>query len=344
MARSAAKSQAGKGFPVARRLSVTVDRFELAQVFTIARGSKREAVVVVAEIAEGDRTGRGECVPYPRYDESVESVRAAIETAREAIEAGASREELQRIMPAGAARNAVDCALWDLEAKLAGRTVAEAIGLENPRALETAYTISLGNPEDMAAATRAAAGRTLLKVKVGGGDGRDAERIRAVRGASPDARLILDANEGWTPDTIRRNMLAAAEARAALVEQPLPAGADEILGRIPHPVPVCADESLHETADLAALAGRYDCVNVKLDKTGGLTEALVLVREARAAGFGVMVGCMVASSLSMAPALLLAQGADFVDLDGPLLMKADRPGGLAYSGSTVSPPTPALWG
>lgn len=329
---------------MARRLSVTVDVFELAQVFTIARGSKREAVVVVAEIAEGDRAGRGECVPYPRYGESVDSVRAAIEAAREAVGAGASRDELQRLMPAGAARNAVDCAMWDLEAKHSGRTAAEAIGLESPRALETAFTISLGTPEEMAAATRAAADRTLLKVKVGGGDGRDIERIRAVRAASAGARLILDANEGWTPDTIRRNMLAAAEARAALVEQPLPAGADEILDRIPHPVPICADESLHQTSDLAALAGRYDCVNVKLDKTGGLTEALVLVREARASGFGVMVGCMVSSSLAMAPAVLLAQGADFVDLDGPLLMKADRPDGLAYAGSTVSPPAPALWG
>ncbi|KAB0680839.1 N-acetyl-D-Glu racemase DgcA [Aureimonas leprariae] len=327
-----------------RRVSVTVEGFELAQVFTIARGSKREAVVVVAEISEAGRSGRGECVPYARYDESVESVRAQIEAAREAVEAGASREDIQRFMPAGAARNAVDCALWDLEAKLAGRAVAGLAGIGDLQALETAYTISLAAPDEMAVATLAVADRTLLKVKVGGGDGRDAERIRAVRAASPVARLILDANEGWTPGDIRANMLVAAEVRAALVEQPLPAGADAVLAGIPHPVPICADESLHQTSDLAALADRYDCVNVKLDKTGGLTEALVLVREARQLGFGVMVGCMVSSSLAMAPAMLIAQGADFVDLDGPLLMKRDRPDGLIYAGSTVSPPSSALWG
>ncbi len=326
-----------------RRVSVTVEAFPLAQVFTIARGSKTEARVVVATIEDGTSTGRGECVPYPRYDESVDSVCAAIEAVREAIEAGADRHELQRLMPAGAARNALDCALWDLDAKLGGHAVAATVAPGAPRALETAYTISLGTPEDMAAATRAASDRTLLKVKVGGGAG-DVERIRAVRSASGGARLILDANEGWTAETLLPNMLAAAAAGAILVEQPLPAGNDAMLGRIPHPVPVCADESLHKTADLAALVGRYDYVNVKLDKTGGLTEALLLAAEARRLGFGLMVGCMVSTSLAMAPAVLLAQGADLVDLDGPLLMKADRPHGLTYAGSTVSPPSPLLWG
>jgi L-alanine-DL-glutamate epimerase-like enolase superfamily enzyme len=328
---------------MARRLSVTVECFELAAAFTIARGSKREAVVVVASIEDGARVGRGECVPYARYEESVDSVCRAIETARAAIEAGASREALQALLPAGAARNALDCALWDLEAKMSGQSVAALIGLTALRPLETAYTISLGSPEDMAAATRAAAGRQLLKIKVGGGDG-DVERIRAVHAAAGGARLILDANEGWTEENFHQNMLAAAAAGAILVEQPLPVGKDGLLAAVPHPVPVCADESLHETGDLAGLAGRYDFVNVKLDKTGGLTEALALVGEARQLGFGVMVGCMVASSLAMAPAVLLGQSADVIDLDGPLLMKADRPDGLVYAGSTVSAPTAALWG
>ncbi|MBC8130899.1 MAG: dipeptide epimerase [Rhizobiaceae bacterium] len=328
---------------MARRLSVTVERFPLAADFTIARGSKTEAVVVVASMAEGQIAGHGECVPYARYGESVKSVTNAIEAVRDAIEAGAGREALQRLMPAGAARNAVDCALWDFEAKTSGRSVAETVCATPPRPLETAYTISLGTPEEMATATRAASGRGLLKIKVGGSHG-DIDRIRAVHAAARGARLILDANEGWTADTIRQNMLAAAAAGAILVEQPLPVGQDAILAEIPHPVPVCADESLHATSDLASLVGRYDFVNVKLDKTGGLTEALTLVREARVHGFGVMVGCMVASSLAMAPAVLLGQEADIVDLDGPLLMKADRRHGLVYSLATVSPPISLLWG
>ena len=326
-----------------RRLSVTVETFELAQEFTIARGSKRRATVVVATIGDERAEGRGECVPYPRYGESVESVSAAIETAREAVEGGLSREEMQDVLPAGAARNALDCALWDLEAKAAGRPVAEMIGASPARPLETVYTISLGSPEDMAAAARAASGRGLLKIKVGGGAD-DARRILAVHAAAGGARLILDANEGWTEATIHENMLAAAAAGAILVEQPLPAGQDAILARMPHPVPICADESLHQTSDVAGLVGRYDFVNVKLDKTGGLTEALKLVSAARAHGFGVMVGCMVASSLSMAPAVLLGQFADLVDLDGPLLMKSDRRDGLVYSLATVSPPSRLLWG
>ncbi|BDA85103.1 dipeptide epimerase [Aureimonas sp. SA4125] len=328
---------------MARRLSVTVESFELAAAFTIARGSKREAVVVIATIEDGATTGRGECVPYARYGESIDSVRQTIETARAAIENGISRQELQRLMPAGAARNAVDCALWDLEARLSGRSVASLICPAPLRALETAYTISLGSPEEMAAATRAAAGRKLLKIKVGAASG-DIDRIRAVHAAAGGARLILDANEGWTEANLAENMQAAAAAGAVLVEQPLPAGSDAILADLPHAVPVCADESLHKTTDLAALRSRYDFVNVKLDKTGGLTEAIALVTEARNLGFGVMVGCMVASSLSMAPAVLLGQGADIIDLDGPLLMKVDRPAGLVYAGSTVQPPTAALWG
>lgn len=325
-----------------RRLSVTVERFPLAAEFVIARGAKTEAVVVVCEIAEGAVCGRGECVPYARYGESVDSVAAEISSIREAVEEGVSRQRLQSLLPPGAARNAVDCALWDLEAKVSDRRVAELVCSRPPHPIETAYTISLGEPAEMAAAAKAALSRGLLKIKVGG-EG-DVERIRAVHEAARGARLILDANEGWNEDNIRVNMLAAAAAGAVLVEQPLPAGRDAILAHIPHPVPVCADESLHQSSDLEQLVGRYDFVNVKLDKTGGLTEALQLVGEARRYGFGVMVGCMVGSSLAMAPAVLLAQNADFVDLDGPLLLKRDRENGLTYSLATVAPPSPALWG
>lgn len=326
-----------------RRLSVTVERFQLATTFTISRGSKTEAVVVVATLSDGDKRGRGECVPYARYGETVESVTAAIEAVRPLIEKGLSRKALQASMPAGAARNAVDCALWDLEAKLDGTSVAALVCPSPPRALETAYTISLGTPEAMAAATAAARGRGLLKIKLGAPDD-DIARIRAVHAAAAGARLILDANEGWTAENLAENMQAAASAGAVLIEQPLPVGQDSALASLAHPVPVCADESLHETQDLAALVGRYDFVNVKLDKTGGLTEALHLVTEARRHGFGVMVGCMVSSSLAMAPAVLLGQSADLIDLDGPLLLASDRDEGLRYDGSTVAPPTAALWG
>ena len=326
-----------------RRVSVTVERFPLAAQFTIARGSKTEAAVVVCRIEERNREGRGECVPYARYGESVESVVAALEALRPALEAGLDRTALQTALPAGAARNAVDCALWDLETKRAGRPAADLAGLGALHPVTTAFTISLGTPAEMAEATRAASGRSVLKVKVGRG-AEDVARMRAVREAAPDARLIIDANEGWNEDTIRENMLAAAACGAWVVEQPLPAGQDAILARMPRPVPVCADESVHGADDLGALVGRYDYVNLKLDKTGGLTEGLRFLAQARTHGFGVMVGCMVGTSLAMAPALLLAQGAEIVDLDGPQLLRNDRPDGLVYEGSLVAPPTSALWG
>jgi L-alanine-DL-glutamate epimerase-like enolase superfamily enzyme len=272
----------------------------------------------------------------------MESVIAAIEAMRPAVEHGIGRAGLLDAMPAGAARNAIDCALWDLEAKASGIAVSERLGL-TPKTLETAYTLSLGTAEAMAAQARENASRPLLKVKIGGGDG-DVERIRAVRQAAPASRLILDANEGWTDETVVAGLAAAAELGVALVEQPLPAGQDGILARIARPVPVCADESVHETKDLAALKGLYDAVNIKLDKAGGLTEALRLRDEARRLGFGIMVGCMVGTSLAMAPAVLLAQDADFVDLDGPLLLARDRVPALAYEGSIVSPPERELWG
>ena len=325
-----------------RVLSVVDERFPIAGTFTISRGSKTEAEVITCEIAESGVFGRGECVPYKRYGETMASVAEAIEQVRRAVEDGASRTELLSLMSAGAARNAVDCALWDLEAKISGVPVKDRLGLSAPLALETAYTLSLGEPEAMAAQARANAARPLLKVKIGGDN--DIARIRAVTQSAPDSRIILDANEGWTDANITENLAAAAQLGIALIEQPLPAGADEILGRIAHPVPICADESVHIAADLAELKGRYDAVNIKLDKSGGLTAALELRDQAHALGFQVMVGCMVGTSLAMAPAVLLAQGAEFVDLDGPLLLARDRSPGLIYEGSMVSPPLPELWG
>ncbi|RUW47909.1 dipeptide epimerase [Mesorhizobium sp. M1A.F.Ca.ET.072.01.1.1] len=327
---------------MARVISVEAERFPIAGTFTISRGSKTEAEVITVTIADNGHVGRGECVPYRRYGETMEGVRAAIEAMRGQIIDGIGRTALLAAMPAGAARNAIDCALWDLEAKLGARPVADAIGVVSPKALETAYTLSLAEPEAMAAQARAAASRPLLKVKIGGHN--DAARIRAVTQAAPQSRIILDANEGWTDNNIVENLAFAAEHGIVLIEQPLPAGRDGILREIAHPVPICADESVHEAKNLEALVGLYDVVNIKLDKTGGLTEALILRDRARELGFGIMVGCMVGTSLAMAPAVLLAQGADFVDLDGPLLLAHDREPGLVYQGSLVSPPQPALWG
>ncbi|MER8661986.1 dipeptide epimerase [Mesorhizobium sp. M1148] len=327
---------------MARVISVEAERFPIAGTFTISRGSKTEAKVITCTISDGDNRGWGECVPYKRYGETMEGVRDATEAMRRQIEGGISRKELLDAMPAGAARNAIDCALWDLEAKISGVAVADAIHVVPLSALETAYTLSLGEPEAMAAQARANAGRPLLKVKIGGDN--DMARIRAVTEAAPDSRIILDANEGWTDANIIENLAFAAEHGIALIEQPLPAGHDAILRHIAHPVPICADESVHEAKDLEALVGLYDAVNIKLDKSGGLTAALTLRNRARELGFGVMVGCMVGTSLAMAPAVLLAQGADFVDLDGPLLLARDRQPGLVYQGSLVSPPDRMLWG
>jgi L-alanine-DL-glutamate epimerase-like enolase superfamily enzyme len=281
-------------------------------------------------------------VPYPRYGETVEATLAAIEAMREPFAGGLDREALQALMPPGAARNALDCALLDLEAKTAGQRVWDLLGRPAPGPCVTAYTISLGSPEAMAAATARAAQRPLLKIKLGG-DG-DGMRIAAVRAAAPRSELIVDANEAWTADNLEQNLDACAAAGVTLVEQPLAAGKDEALAQIRRPIAVCADESVHDRASLDALAGKYDAVNVKLDKAGGLTEALALAGAAEQRGLAVMVGCMVATSLAMAPAMLVAQRARVVDLDGPLLLAKDRPEGLRYDGSLVYPPEPALWG
>jgi len=299
-------------------------------------------VVVVATIRWGNRLGRGEAVPYPRYGESPERVVEAIRAMEPALAEGIDRQALAKAMPAGAARNALDCALWDLEAKTAGVPAAAIAGAERLRPLTTAFTLSLGTPAEMAAAASEAASRPLLKIKLGGAG--DPARIKAVRAAAPEARLIVDANESWSHETFDANLAACAAAGVELVEQPFPATGDAPLITEPHLVPICADESVHVAADVRSLAGRYDAVNIKLDKAGGLTEALALFKAAKAAGLGVMVGCMVATSLSMAPATIVAQEADFVDLDGPLLLAGDREAALRYEGSRLYPPEPALWG
>jgi L-Ala-D/L-Glu epimerase / N-acetyl-D-glutamate racemase len=323
-------------------LAVRVERWPIAGAFTISRGAKTEAVVVVAELSDGSHRGRGECVPYARYGETVEQVAAAIEAMAADVARGLDREGLQAAMPGGAARNALDCAFWDLAAKRAGRPVHELAGLAPPKPLTTAYTISLGTPDAMAQAAAKAADRALLKVKLGGGD--DGARIAAVRRAAPNAELIVDANEGWAPDDIAKNLAACAQAGVTLIEQPLPAGRDEALAGLARTLPICADESVRASASLSMLVGKYDAVNIKLDKAGGLTAALAMAQQAERLGFTLMVGCMVATSLAMAPAVLVAQRARVVDLDGPLLLARDRPDGLRYEGSLVHPATPALWG
>jgi L-alanine-DL-glutamate epimerase-like enolase superfamily enzyme len=325
-----------------RQLVPRIERWPIAGGFAISRGAKTEAVTVVAEVSQGGHTGRGECVPYPRYNETPEATLAALQAMQEPLSKGLDRTALQAAMPAGAARNALDCALLDLEAKSRNLRVWTLLGRPAPRPCTTAFTISLGTPEAMATATAKAAHRPLLKIKLGG-DG-DRERISAIRKAAPESELIVDANEAWTSDNLERNLNACAEFGVTLVEQPLPAANDAALARIKRPIAVCADESVHDRASLARLRERYDAVNIKLDKTGGLTEALDMADAARALGFEIMIGCMVATSLAMAPAMLLAQQARFVDLDGPLLLAHDRDGGLRYEGSLVYPPEATLWG
>jgi L-Ala-D/L-Glu epimerase len=323
-------------------LTARIEHWPIAGSFTISRGAKTEAVTVVTDISDEVHTGRGECTPYPRYGETPETTLQAVLAMAERLRQGMDVRTLQAAMPAGAARNAIDCALWDLAAKKAGQRVWQVLQRAEPKPLTTAYTISLGTPEAMAEATAKAAHRPLLKIKLGG-DG-DEQRIAAVRKAAQNSELIVDANEAWTDANIARNLAACADAGVTLVEQPLPAGKDEALARIKRPIAVCADESVHDRASLPKLRDRYDAINIKLDKTGGLTEALALADDARALGFDIMVGCMVATSLAMAPAIIVAQQARVVDLDGPLLLAKDRNNGLRYDGSIVHPPQASLWG
>ncbi len=325
-----------------RRLAVRSESWPIRGVFTISRGAKTEARVVVAEIADGDAVGRGECVPYARYGATVPRVLAEIEGLGAAVADGLDREHLQGLLPAGSARNALDCALWDLEAKLARAPAWLLAGLPEPTPLVTAFTLGLDAPAAMADAARANAQRPLLKLKLGASEA--VERVRAVREVAPGARLIVDANEAWTPEVLANALPALAALGVEMVEQPLPAGDDAALAGLDRLMPVCADESCHDIASLAGLKGRYDMINIKLDKTGGLTEALRLADAAEAAGFGVMVGCMIGTSLAMAPAALLAGRARLADLDAPLLLARDREPGIVYRGSVMAPPPASLWG
>lgn len=320
------------------QIDVTRDAFPLAQVFRISRGARTEAKVLTVRIAKDGVTGWGECVPYARYDETLDSVEAQIAGLPDTFD----RTALQGLLPAGAARNAADCALWDLEAKTAGKRVWELAGLAPPHPEITAYTLSLDEPDAMRASAAKHAHRPLLKIKLGTPD--DMPRLEAVRAGAPQSSIIIDANEGWSAEIYAELAPHLSRLGVALVEQPLPAGEDSALDGIARPVPVCADESCHDRHDLDRLQGRYDMVNIKLDKTGGLTEALATRERARRLGFRVMIGCMVGSSLAMAPAVLLAQGAEVTDLDGPLLLAKDRDDALVFDEAGVHPSEAALWG
>ncbi|WP_370452101.1 N-acetyl-D-Glu racemase DgcA [Amylibacter sp. SFDW26] len=319
--------------------AVSQDNFKLAQVFTIARGSKTQADVITVTLKRGDHTGYGESVPYARYGETMDSVEAEVMS----LPAEFDRDTLRDLLPAGAARNAVDCALWDLEAKEAGKPAWELAGISAPSAEITAYTLSLETPEKMQAQAAENAFRPLLKTKLGGGQ-EDVARIKAVRAGAPDSRIIVDANEGWTPELYKELAPVLVDLGVEMVEQPFPAGEDDALLTLERVLPVCADESCHDSSSLAELKGKYDIINVKLDKTGGLTEAFKLRDDALAQGYKVMVGCMVGSSLAMAPAVLVAQGAAIVDLDGPLLLGEDRENPLYFDEQGVHPADANLWG
>ena len=319
-------------------ITVTQDRFALARTFTISRGSKTEAQVLTVRVTRGGVTGWGECVPYARYGSTLDSDTALIE----GLAPGITRAELQQALPPGSARNAVDCALWDLEAKMTGHRVWQLAGLAEPGPVPVAFTLSLDTPEAMRDQARQHAFRPLLKIKLGTAD--DMPRLEAVRAGAPHATLIIDANEGWTPEIYTDLAPHLVRLGVALVEQPLPAGADDMLAEMARPLPVCADESAHDAASIAVLKGKYDVVNLKLDKTGGLTAALAARAEVARLGLGLMVGCMVGSSLAMAPAVLVAQGAAYCDLDGPLLLSQDRAMPLRYSKRGAHPAEPALWG
>ena len=323
------------------KLSVSERCWPIRGSFTISRGSKTHADTIIVEIEHRGVIGRGECVPYPRYGESLESVKAEIASVADKVEAGITREQLQDLLPPAAARNALDCAMWDLECKLQGCSIWQKLNLQANR-LETAYTISLDDPEKMEQVAKENAFRSLLKIKLGGSG--DLERLRAVRNGAPATNIIIDANEAWTPELYRQLLPQLLMLDIMMIEQPFPAGDDAALAELPRPIPICADESCHDRNSLADIIGRYDMINIKLDKTGGLTEALLLKAEAKKLGLNVMVGCMVSSSLSMAPAFVLGQGADIIDLDGPLLLNQDIENGFDFNGSQMFPFKSQLWG
>ena len=324
------------------RLEVQQESFKLDGTFTISRGSRTEANVLTVTLSRGSYRGWGECLPYSRYDESMQSVTEQIRSIESDLAGGIDRDTLQGLLPAGAARNAVDCALWDLEAKEAGRPVWQLAGLAEPQAITTAYTLSLESPSEMRASATRQAHRPLLKIKLGGAG--DMDRLQAVREGAPNARLIVDANEGWNAGDYDALAPIMVDLGVTLVEQPLPAADDAALANRERPLPVCADEACHDRSSLDGLRGKYDVINIKLDKTGGLTEALALRDAGMAQGYEIMVGCMVSTSLAMAPALLVAQGAGVVDLDGPLLLAEDRATPMPINGSEMQPASAKLWG
>lgn len=324
------------------KLDVKEDRFQLAEAFTISRGSRTEAQVLTVTITDGTHRGHGECVPYARYDETLSSVTEQIHAVVPHLTSDTTPEELLELMPAGAARNAVDCALWDFIAKRSGQSVWQLLALSAPEPVTTVYTLSLAQPEEMKRKATQHLQRPVLKLKLGG-EG-DIERLRAVRAGAPDTTIVVDANEGWSDEAYRTLAPVLLDLGVTMVEQPMPSAADDVLHNMDRPLPVCADESCHDSTTLSQLVGKYDMVNIKLDKTGGLTEALRVKQQAVELGFGVMVGCMIGSSLAMAPAHLVAQGVDLVDLDAPLLLAEDRASPLQINGSVIQPPVPSLWG
>lgn len=315
--------------------------FPLNHPFRISRGSRTEACVVTVSVNDGQYTGRGEGVPIARYNQSVDSVLAQVNSLASITDL--DRDKLMELLPVGAARNALDCALWDLEAKRSGKRAWELANIPIVDQVETSFTISLDTPARMADAAGAAADLPILKLKLAGDDA-DRARVEAVRAAAPKARLLIDANESWSPSHYRNTISALSDLGVELIEQPFPADADDVLETLEHPIPVCADESCHTTIDLPRLKNRYEAINIKLDKTGGLTEALQLYQRARENNFGILIGCMVCTSLSIAPARLLASHADWVDLDGPLLLARDRDHGLPYRSGRIGMPGRELWG
>jgi L-Ala-D/L-Glu epimerase len=323
------------------KIEATKEIFPLNHPFRISRGSRTEAHVMVVSVSDGQHIGRGEGVPIARYNQSAGSVLAQINSM--ACVSDLDRDKLQQLLPAGAARNALDCALWDLEAKRSGQRVWERADIPFADQVETSFTISLDTPARMADAAAAAVDLPMLKLKLCG-DGGDLARVEAVRAAAPKARLLIDANESWSPEQYRKVTPELYKLGVEVIEQPFPADADDALKNLDHPIPVCADESCHTTADLPRLRNRYEAINIKLDKTGGLTEALQLYQQARDSNFKILVGCMVCTSLSIAPARLLASTADWIDLDGPLLLTQDRDHGFAYQIGKIGMPSRELWG
>lgn len=323
-------------------LRLLEESWPIRGTFAISRGSRTHANVVVVELHQGGYVGRGECVPYARYGETTESVMAQLQALSPQLAIGLSRQKMQSLLPAGAARNALDCAFWDLECKSQECRIWDKLQINEPQPLTTAYTLSLDTPENMQQVAIENASRPLLKLKLAGAG--DLARVAAVREGAPDARIVVDANEGWDEKLYLELVPELVKLGVEMIEQPLPADQDEALDHLPKPITLCADESCHDRSSLPSIIGRYQMINIKIDKTGGLTEALLLKQEAQAAGLKIMVGCMLGTSLAMAPAFVVAQQTDIVDLDGPLLLAKDRQPGINFNHSDMQPFSASLWG